>query len=76
MEGISHEAASFAGHLRLGKLIVLFDDNEISIDGGTCLSVSDDQCARFASYGWEVVRVDGHDPVKLEAAISGAPRGR
>ena len=72
MEGISHEAASFAGHLRLGKLIVLFDDNKISIDGGTCLSVSDDQCARFAAYGWDVVCVDGHDPVKLEAAISEA----
>ena len=72
MEGISHEAASFAGHLRLGKLIVLFDDNEISIDGGTDLSVSDDQCARFAAYGWDVTRVDGHDAAALTEAIAAA----
>ncbi len=72
MEGISHEAASFAGHLRLGKLIVLFDDNEITIDGATGLSVGDDQCARFAAYGWDVARVDGHDPEALETAIAAA----
>ncbi|MDP6690986.1 MAG: transketolase [Alphaproteobacteria bacterium] len=72
MEGISHEAASLAGHLRLGKLIVLFDDNEITIDGATSLSVSDDQCARFEAYGWDVARVDGHDPAALEAAIAAA----
>jgi len=72
MEGISHEAASLAGHLRLGKLIVLFDDNEITIDGATSLSVSDDQCARFEAYGWDVARVDGHDPAALEAAIATA----
>ena len=72
MEGISHEAASFAGHLRLGKLIVLFDDNEITIDGGTGLSVGDDQCARFAAYGWDVGRVDGHDADALAAAIAAA----
>ncbi len=72
MEGISHEAASFAGHLGLGKLIVLFDDNQITIDGSTELSVSDDQCARFTAYGWDVTRVDGHDPAALEAAIAAA----
>ena len=72
MEGISHEAASFAGHLSLGKLIVLFDDNQITIDGATSLSVSDDQCARFTAYGWDVVRVDGHDPEALAEAIAAA----
>jgi len=72
MEGISHEAASFAGHLGLGKLVVLFDDNQISIDGSTDLSVSDDQCARFAAYGWHVARVDGHDAEALAEAIAAA----
>ncbi|MDE0941416.1 MAG: transketolase [Alphaproteobacteria bacterium] len=72
MEGLSHEAASLAGHLGLGKLIVLFDDNEITIDGATSLSVSDDQCARFEAYGWDVARVDGHDRQALEAAIASA----
>ncbi|MBT4042214.1 MAG: transketolase, partial [Rhodospirillaceae bacterium] len=72
MEGVSHEAASLAGHLGLGKLIVLFDDNEITIDGATSLSVSDDQCARFEAYGWDVSRVDGHDPDALQATIAAA----
>ncbi len=72
MEGVSHEAISLAGHLRLGKLIVLFDDNAISIDGPTDLSVSDDQLARFQASGWDVARVDGHDPVAIAAAITAA----
>jgi len=72
MEGISHEAASLAGHLRLAKLIVLFDDNAISIDGPTELTVDDDQPARFAAYGWDVARVDGHDMHAVAQAIAAA----
>jgi transketolase len=74
MEGISHEAISLAGHLRLNRLIVLFDDNQISIDGATSLSCSDDQLARFAASGWSTSRIDGHDPVAIEAAIEQARR--
>ena len=72
MEGISHEAISLAGHLKLGKLIVLWDDNAISIDGPTSLSVSDDQVARFKASGWNTIRVDGHDPKAISAAIAKA----
>jgi transketolase len=72
MEGLSHEAISLAGHLRLNRLIVLFDDNQISIDGATSLSCSDDQLARFAASGWSASRVNGHDPEAVAAAIAQA----
>ncbi|ABE38290.1 transketolase [Rhodopseudomonas palustris BisB5] len=72
MEGVSHEAISLAGHLKLNRLIVLWDDNHISIDGETSLSCSDDQLARFAASGWATTRVDGHDPEAVEAAIEQA----
>jgi transketolase len=69
MEGLSQEAISLAGHLGLGRLIVLFDDNGISIDGPTSLATSDDQLARFAASGWSVRRIDGHDPEAIAQAI-------
>ena len=72
MEGVSHEAISLAGHLGLGRLIVLFDDNQISIDGATALSCSDDQLARFKASGWSASRIDGHDPEAIAAAIERA----
>ncbi len=72
MEGISHEAASLAGHLGLGRLVVLYDDNRISIDGPTDLALSDDAAGRFAAYGWDVERVDGHDMAAVAAAIARA----
>ncbi|MFO1072911.1 MAG: transketolase [Geminicoccaceae bacterium] len=69
MEGISHEAVSLAGHLRLNRLVVLFDDNGISIDGPTSLSVSDDQLQRFSASGWRAEAIDGHDPQAIDAAL-------
>ncbi len=72
MEGISHEAISLAGHLGLGKLIVLFDDNGISIDGPTSLTVTDDQLARFKASGWNAVAIDGHDVQAISSALAKA----
>ena len=73
MEGISHEAASLAGHLKLGKLIYLYDDNRISIEGSTDLAFSEDRMKRFEAYGWHVQRVnDGNDIEGIDAAIQAA----
>ncbi|ETD91924.1 transketolase [Rhodobacter capsulatus] len=72
MEGISHEAIDLAGHLGLGRLIVLWDDNRITIDGDTDLSTSTDQKARFAASGWHVQSCDGHAPHEIAAAIEAA----
>lgn len=72
MEGISQEAISLAGHWKLSKLIVLFDDNGISIDGPTSLSVSEDTQKRFEAAGWDVQKVDGHNPEQIAAAIKRA----
>ena len=73
MEGISHEACSLAGHLGLGKLVVFYDDNGISIDGETAGWFTDDTPKRFESYGWQVVRnVDGHDAEEIKTAIETA----
>ena len=72
MEGISQEAISLAGHLRLSKLIVLWDDNSISIDGPTDLSTSDDQLLRFKASNWDVQSVDGHDQEAIAGAIENA----
>ena len=70
MEGVSHEAGALAGHLKLNKLVVLFDDNSISIDGGTDLATSEDPLKRFAGYGWATKRIDGHDFEQLQSALN------
>jgi transketolase len=72
MEGISQEAISLAGHLQLGKLIVLWDNNSISIDGPTNLSVSDDQLKRFEASGWNTIAIDGHDHAAISSALKTA----
>jgi transketolase len=72
MEGISHEAAAIAGHLNLSRLVVLFDDNGISIDGATALADSVDQIKRFEAYGWHTQAIDGHDPEAVAQAIQAA----
>lgn len=72
MEGVSYEAASLAGHWGLGRLIVVYDSNEITIEGSTDLAFSEDAAARFAACGWHVQRVDGHDCDAIEAALAAA----
>lgn len=74
MEGLSHEAIDLAGHLKLSRLIVLWDDNSISIDGPTSLATSTDQLSRFTASGWHVCRVDGHDPEAVFNALEAAKR--
>src|SRR3954449_1457944 len=75
MEGISHEACSLAGHLKLGKLVGFYDDNRITIDGSTDLAFSDDTAKRFEAYGWHVQRVaDGNDIVAIDGAVTAAKR--
>jgi transketolase len=77
MEGISHEAASLAGHLSLGKLIYLYDDNHISIEGSTDIAFTEDRLARFAAYGWHVQQVpDGNDLSAIETSIAAAKKER
>ena len=72
MEGVSAEASSMAGHLKLGKLIVLYDDNRITIAGSTNLSFTEDVGARYEAYGWHVQRVDGHNHAEISAAVKAA----
>ncbi|QCB55094.1 transketolase [Sphingopyxis sp. PAMC25046] len=72
MEGINHEAIGLAGHLQLGRLMVLWDDNKITIDGSTDLSTSEDIQARYAATGWHVESCDGHDPADIRRAIDAA----
>ena len=72
MEGVNHEAIGIAGHLKLGRMIVLWDDNAITIDGSTDLSTSEDIRARYAASGWHVVSCDGHDSADIQRAIDAA----
>jgi len=72
MEGVSHESCALAGHLGLGKLIVLYDDNHITIDGKTDLAYSDDVARRFQAYGWFTQQIDGHNPEEIEKALQAA----
>ncbi|MEX1212492.1 MAG: transketolase [Balneolaceae bacterium] len=74
MEGVTHESASMAGHLKLGKLIYLYDSNRISIDGSTDLAFTEHVAARFDAYGWHTIEVDGHDREDIARAIEAAQK--
>ncbi|WP_298433095.1 transketolase [uncultured Jannaschia sp.] len=76
MEGVSQEAIALAGHLQLSHLIVLWDDNGITIDGKVSISDSTDQRQRFKASGWDVIEVDGHDPEAIDAALTDAKKGK